>query len=79
MLFHLLNNAPLNVDTNSSNPYIKYALASKIGAFFATIHCWIISDKQENLHDLLSNLDQIDEIASTISIDTRYLSTKSSK
>lgn len=73
-LFYLLDNVPLNVDTSIPNPYLKYALAAKIGAFFGTIHCWIVTGKKESLNDLLNNLDEVDRIARNLSIDTRYIS-----
>lgn len=73
MLFKLLDNVPLNVDQSVPNPYLKYALGAKIGAFFGVISCWITTGKKESLHSLMGKLDEIDEIAKDLTIDRRYL------
>ena len=57
-----LNLAPLNIDP-SQNPYVKYAISSKVGAFFAIIECWILSGKKESIEQLSNRLEEIEKLA----------------
>ena len=66
-VIRMLDIAPLDYDPNE-NSYTKYAISVKAGSFLGIIHCWIMIGKKESGDDMISHMQDIEDIASQIAI-----------